>query len=142
MVVTEPNAQRVVLIRFNRPRRLNAWSPDMLAGIRAAMEAAAADPAVGAVLLTGAGRYYSSGADFAGLLEPMMPSKLVATVTQFNDQLFRLFLEFPKPLIALVNGRVFGTPHRWRCHHRCYQGMPPPGPLHPSQCNMALRRGR
>ena len=46
----------VATVIINRPDKLNALSPDMMAGLLAALSSAAGDPKVGCVVLTGAGR--------------------------------------------------------------------------------------
>ena len=53
----------VVVLTLNRPDRINAWTPQMTAELTDAIEAADADRTVGSVVLTGAGRGFSAGAD-------------------------------------------------------------------------------
>jgi enoyl-CoA hydratase len=53
----------VALISFNRPERLNAWSPDLAAALLARLREAEADESVRGVVLTGVGRAFSAGAD-------------------------------------------------------------------------------
>ncbi|MGH3226802.1 MAG: enoyl-CoA hydratase-related protein, partial [Streptosporangiaceae bacterium] len=48
---------------LNRPERMNAWNGQFAADLLAAINAAAADPDVRALAVTGAGRAFSSGAD-------------------------------------------------------------------------------
>jgi 2-(1,2-epoxy-1,2-dihydrophenyl)acetyl-CoA isomerase len=50
-------------ITLNRPQTLNAWNPEFGHELKRAIEVDAADPSVRAVLVTGAGRGFSSGAD-------------------------------------------------------------------------------
>ena len=50
-------------IVLNRPERMNAWSDDMSRDLLAALRDVAADKSVRAVMLTGAGRAFCSGAD-------------------------------------------------------------------------------
>lgn len=57
---------RVGLVTLNRPDRLNAWSETMHREMREAIEHCNADPSVGAVVFTGAGRAYCAGADISG----------------------------------------------------------------------------
>src|SRR4051794_11046966 len=59
--------QRVALVTLNRPDKLNALNSELLAAIVAALDAVELDPAVRAVVITGAGRAFSAGADIAGL---------------------------------------------------------------------------
>lgn len=55
---------RVGVLSFNRPEKLNAWNPQMIEETIACLDAWADDPAIGAIVLTGAGRAFSAGADF------------------------------------------------------------------------------
>jgi len=58
---------RVATVTMNRPEKMNAWTPRMGAEMRTAMLDAERDPAVGALIVTGAGRAYSAGADMGQL---------------------------------------------------------------------------
>ena len=98
---------RVALITLNRPDSLNAFNDELRAGLLAALRSAAADAAVGALVVTGAGRAFSAGAD------------LKATVTvdgreverQINDEYgasLREIARMPKPVIAAVGGLMSG----------------------------------
>ena len=53
----------VGLITLNRPEKLNAWTDQMHAELRDALQTANDEPQIGAVVLTGAGRGYCAGAD-------------------------------------------------------------------------------
>jgi len=55
-----------VLITLNRPERLNAFNDQMRNELQLALEEAEQDPAVRAIVLTGAGRAFSAGADMSG----------------------------------------------------------------------------
>src|SRR5919201_4236775 len=59
----------VAELTLNRPARLNAWNQQLGDELREAIQKDAADPSVRAVLITGAGRGFSSGADLKDLLE-------------------------------------------------------------------------
>jgi len=99
----------VVTLRFNRPERCNAWSPDVLEAMEEALKETATDESVKAVILTGSGKYYCSGVDFAGSLKAMWPKALLETARKNNQALFDAFLDFPKPLFAAVNGPAIGA---------------------------------
>jgi enoyl-CoA hydratase/carnithine racemase len=58
---------RVATVTFNRPERMNAWTPKMGLEMRKAMMDAERDPMIGAIIVTGAGRAYCAGADMGGL---------------------------------------------------------------------------
>src|ERR1700712_1299040 len=53
----------VLLLTLNRPERLNAWTPQMSAELTEQITAANDDPAIGAIVVTGAGRGFCAGAD-------------------------------------------------------------------------------
>ena len=57
-------------ITLNRPETLNAWTTEFGAELKEAVNEDAADPSVRAVLITGAGRGFSSGADLKAGFEP------------------------------------------------------------------------
>ena len=57
--------ERVGIIRFNRPDRMNALGAELAGEIRQALEEFNADPDIGAIVTTGNGRAYSSGADLS-----------------------------------------------------------------------------
>jgi enoyl-CoA hydratase/carnithine racemase len=108
----------VATITLNRPDKLNAWTAVMDGELRAALEAAAADAQVRAIVLTGAGRGFCAGADMSRL------SKVASGETarsnagangQGNgngkgnfDQRFSYFLAVPKPIFAAINGPIAG----------------------------------
>jgi enoyl-CoA hydratase/carnithine racemase len=95
---------RVALLTFNRPDRLNAWTHEMEAEYFDLLERAAADPVVRVIVLTGAGRGFCAGADI-GLLE----RTAAAEETELTDpQRFCLPLRIPKPIIAAINGPCAG----------------------------------
>lgn len=105
---------RVALIRLNRPQALNALTPDLLNELRDALGRAEADAAVGAVVLTGEGRGFSSGADLvANAAKPPIGAdgKLdlgLALETTYNPLIERM-RALRKPVIAAVNGMAAGA---------------------------------
>jgi enoyl-CoA hydratase/carnithine racemase len=64
--ITAETADGVLTITLNRPDRLNAWTPTMGRELIAALDAADADDAVRAIIVTGAGRGFCAGADLQG----------------------------------------------------------------------------
>ncbi|MDE2006403.1 MAG: enoyl-CoA hydratase/isomerase family protein, partial [Rhodospirillales bacterium] len=59
----ETRADGVAVLTLNRPERLNAFTQDMLGALREALERCAGDDAVGAIVITGAGRAFCAGGD-------------------------------------------------------------------------------
>jgi enoyl-CoA hydratase len=98
-------------ITLNRPQALNAITLDMVATMTALLRAWADDPAVGAVLLDGAGgRAFAAGGDIRALYDAAksgdkkLPEKFWATEYQLDV----LIARYPKPVIALMDGVVMG----------------------------------
>ena len=66
-VLSERRDPGIALITLNRPERLNAWNGDLAAQYFGHLDAAAADPAVKVIVVTGAGRGFCAGADMDAL---------------------------------------------------------------------------
>jgi enoyl-CoA hydratase/carnithine racemase len=107
---------RVMEITLNRPDRLNAWTARMGHELIAAFDAADADDAVRAVIVTGAGRGFCAGADLAGGGDTF-DSRRRSESTPGGDgvprdgggQLTLRIFECTKPVIAAVNGPAVGV---------------------------------
>jgi enoyl-CoA hydratase/carnithine racemase len=97
---------RVALITLNRPEKLNAWTPEMSAGYRRALDDATSDPSVRAVVLTGAGRGFCAGADM-NLLGDL--AETGARVGGGDREPAQMEPAVPKPVIAAVNGAAIGA---------------------------------
>ena len=99
----------VTTITMNNPAKYNGWTQPMMASLHASLAAAADDGATRAVVLTGAGKYYSAGVDLSGTIRPMWPRALRAMIYANNKKVFDVFLDFPKPLVVAVNGPAAGV---------------------------------
>jgi len=98
-------------IELNRPQALNAWNAQLGADLLAALERAAEDEAVRAVVVTGAGRAFSSGADLKDFNVDTTPDgrpNVYRTLTERYHPIMRAVREIPKPVIAAVNGPAVG----------------------------------
>ncbi len=93
---------------LNRPERLNALNHAMGAEMMAALAAAEADDSVRAVVLTGAGRAFSAGADLEGFARMAAPEASAERESFTGIAFPRACAQFPKPLIAAVNGPAVG----------------------------------
>jgi 2-(1,2-epoxy-1,2-dihydrophenyl)acetyl-CoA isomerase len=96
----------VATVTLNRPDSLNALNATMRRELLAALKAARRDEAVRAVVLTGEGRGFCSGADLRGG-EGERQFRRVLT-TEYNP-LIAAIRELPKPVIAAVNGVAAGA---------------------------------
>jgi enoyl-CoA hydratase/carnithine racemase len=98
----------VATITLDRPRTLNALTHQMLAAFRDAVEAAADDPAVVAIVVTGEGRGFCSGLDAEVLARTTEIGSSSRPSTDEVPGLFTWLLSIPKPVIAAVNGVAAG----------------------------------
>lgn len=105
---------RVAVIRFNRPKQLNAMTLELMTELNDAFDRAAADAAVRAIVLTGEGRGFCSGADLAAnVSNPPRDAQGrldlgLALETHYNPLILKM-QALPKPIIAAVNGMAAGA---------------------------------
>jgi enoyl-CoA hydratase/carnithine racemase len=97
---------RVALITLNRPKTMNAISLELLDRIDEHLDAVAAEPEIGAVVITGSGKAFTAGAD-VGHMRGATPLEARA-FAQRGHALTGRIEEFPKPVIAAVNGYALG----------------------------------
>jgi 2-(1,2-epoxy-1,2-dihydrophenyl)acetyl-CoA isomerase len=111
-VLLEAVDDGVLTLTMNRPDRLNALTGEMLQGLHDSITRAAADPAVGVIVLTGAGRGFCAGGDVKAMAER---SERADT---YDDRVLglrrrmdaaRLLHETAKPTIAMLRGPVAGA---------------------------------
>lgn len=95
-------------IMLDRPDRLNAYTPDMGDELVAGFRALAADPAVRAIMLTGAGRAFCAGADRAHLSGRPGRNGLRIGQEAFLNGFAAELLALDKPFLAAVNGPAIG----------------------------------
>ncbi len=98
----------VALISFNRPERLNAWSPDLGAALLQRLREAEADASVRGVVLTGVGRAFSSGADLKNPRTHAVESPEQHLAGLRGSPVFDAVESYPKPIISAVNGYAVG----------------------------------
>ena len=110
MTVQTERRGAVMTIRLDRPESMNAVNLELGNDLLAALKAAASDDGVRAVLLTGNGRAFSSGADLRSGFEPTEsghPNVQKALLERFHPIILTL-RQMPKPVVAAVNGAEAG----------------------------------
>jgi enoyl-CoA hydratase len=113
MVLVEHPRPHIALITVNRPERMNSMAFDVMVPLKAALENITYDNAVRVVVLTGAGRGFSSGADHKsagevphvqGLTRPTYALRSM----QILDDVILALRRLHQPVIAAVNGAAIG----------------------------------
>ncbi len=94
----------VAVVRLNRPKVLNALSPQLMAELTQAMAELDADPAIRAIVLTGSERAFAAGAD----IKEMADASLVEMVYRDMIGVWDRLRQVKKPLIAAVSGFALG----------------------------------
>ncbi len=101
----------VLLITLNRPDVLNSFNAEMALAMQAALQRAADDAAVRAVLITGTGRGFCAGQDLAEVLpqgDGPMPDIGAVVVRSYNP-IIRGIRHLEKPVLCAVNGIAAGA---------------------------------
>ena len=98
----------VAIVTMNRPDTKNALDHELLAAFAAALEEVTADAQVRAIVLTGAGDAFCSGADLKGALDDLAADvELGPRIAAFHA-LIRGIVEAEQPVIAAVSGPAVG----------------------------------
>jgi enoyl-CoA hydratase len=94
----------VGLIRLNRPQALNALSAALMEDLDAALEAFEADPAIGAIVLTGSEKAFAAGADIKEMQDKTFAEAFLGDFISKWERLTRV----RKPVVAAVAGFALG----------------------------------
>jgi len=102
------NDDGVLTVTLNRPDKLNAWTYQMGAELRAVLLAANAAPDVIAMVVTGAGRGFCAGADIAMVFDAQAAAPPPYKEDAQTADWVRL-VRASKPMIAAINGAAIGV---------------------------------
>jgi enoyl-CoA hydratase len=102
--ITVQHKGRVGVITLNRPKQLNALSPQLMAELGKALVAFDGDAGIGAILLTGSEKAFAAGADIAAMKDfSYMHAYMTDYITAWEH-----FRSVRKPVIAAVAGYALG----------------------------------
>ena len=103
-------ADRIATITIDRPEALNALTFAALHQLQRAFDEAIADPAVDAIVLTGAGKVFIVGADIEFFIRNIETQDIprITKFTQTGHRLLNTIDRSPKPVVARVGGAALG----------------------------------
>ncbi|HTZ15222.1 MAG TPA: enoyl-CoA hydratase [Mycobacterium sp.] len=113
LVLVEHPRPQVALITLNRPERMNSMAFDVMVPLKTALEEVTYDNSVRVVVLTGAGRGFSSGADHKSAgevphVEGLTRPTYALRSMQVLDDVILALRRLHQPVIAAVNGAAIG----------------------------------
>lgn len=100
------DADGILVLKLNRPEKLNALSEEVLQSLAEILTAAHNNPEVKALLLTGEGKAFCAGADISRLAECNAESGY--RFAREGQAVFRRLESLGKPSLAAINGYAFG----------------------------------
>ncbi|MBO2453660.1 enoyl-CoA hydratase [Actinomadura barringtoniae] len=112
-VLIDKPRPHVTLITLNRPERMNAMAFDVMIPFREALEEVGRDNDTRAIVVTGAGRGFCSGADLESPgripgIEGLTVSSIALRSMELLDDVIRAMRKVHQPVIAAINGAAIG----------------------------------
>ena len=109
-VINTKVEDRVAVLTFNRPDKLNALNGELLTSSIAALRSWSADPNVGAIVVTGAGRAFCAGGDVGAMAQgnDLSHEQNIDRLREVQELSWLLY-NIPKVTIASVNGFAMGA---------------------------------
>ncbi len=108
MVLIQEIENKVCTLRFNRPEVFNSFNQEMAFALQNALQAAAENEEVRAIVLTGVGKAFCAGQDLAEATDPNGPA-LQSIVKEHYNPIIELIRTIEKPIVAAVNGVAAGA---------------------------------
>lgn len=100
--------ERVGIITLNRPAALNALSTPLMREVGEALEAFEADPAIGAIIITGNEKAFAAGADIKEMAEAGFTDVFLGDFPSGRAAAWKHFATIRKPILAAVAGYALG----------------------------------
>ncbi len=111
--VTSELSDGLCTITLNRPERLNAINPELLAGLKAALAHANADPDTGAIVLRGAGRAFCAGDDLKEFDRQAGTEAETRAYIEAIQDITRAMVLGDKMVVGAIHGWAVGGGLEW-----------------------------
>lgn len=99
--------EKILFIKLNRPKALNALNIELIGELKTAFEEAADNHEIGGIILTGSGeKAFAAGADITEIAE--LNEVNARRFSENGQEVFSMIENFEKPVIAAVNGYALG----------------------------------
>lgn len=108
MSILTETTDGIVIIRLNRPDKFNSFNRQMALDMQKALDAAATDPSVRAILITGEGKAFSAGQDLGEATDPSGPG-IQKIVREHYNPIIQKIRAVEKPVVCAVNGVAAGA---------------------------------
>jgi 2-(1,2-epoxy-1,2-dihydrophenyl)acetyl-CoA isomerase len=107
-IITSETKGSVAVIRLNRPDKFNSFNREMALLLQDALDKAANDPAIRAILLTGEGKAFCAGQDLGEAVDPSGPGIEKIVQEHYNPIILKM-RTIEKPVVVAVNGVAAGA---------------------------------
>jgi len=107
-VCRKGHSQSIAIAAFARPKTMNAFNDDLYIDLVGLMNDVAVDDSIAALVITGNGKYFSSGADLKNGIHRQKPAGGRQTISNPAGRFMMSIINFPKLLAAAVQGPAVG----------------------------------
>ena len=109
MYIISTNKHNVLTLKLNRPEVFNSFNREMALELQLALDEAATDPQVRAIVLTGSGKAFCAGQDLKEVTTPELNPGFKRILEEHYNPIITKIRAIEKPIIAAVNGVAAGA---------------------------------
>lgn len=109
MYIISTNEHNVLTLKLNRPEVFNSFNREMALELQLALDEAATDPQVRAIVLTGSGKAFCAGQDLKEVTTPELNPGFKRILEEHYNPIITKIRAIEKPIIAAVNGVAAGA---------------------------------
>lgn len=103
-LLIDNSVKQIVIVKINRPEARNALTTELLIELADVLENVTENDALKAIVITGTEKVFAAGAD----LKEMAALDMIGVLEDIRPKIWKKISDFPKPIIAAVNGFALG----------------------------------